>query len=234
MSKQKKVEDASWKESDKKAVNKEKRASTNEDKFLEDKKKKEELKQLAKQEEEELGKGAKGVKALKPVPITKYQAEQKKLQLIQETNRKAEEDKENTKLKDYMPPSDSEDEEEVKEKNWKVMWEEQETEMIEATGIDGAFGTMQENAKGEDKHPEKRMKAAWMAYCDERMPSLKTENPNLKRSQYLQMVSKEVVFFCLYKKLVEKKPVESDEQIIFFWGGCFGFLFLGGFLNLFF
>jgi hypothetical protein len=43
----------------------------------------------------------------------------------------------------------------------------------------------------EDKHPEKRMKAAFKAYESENLPRLKNENPTLKLSQLKQMVFKD-------------------------------------------
>ena len=43
----------------------------------------------------------------------------------------------------------------------------------------------------EDKHPEKRMKAAFKNYESENLPRLKHENPTLKLSQLKQMVFKE-------------------------------------------
>jgi len=42
-----------------------------------------------------------------------------------------------------------------------------------------------------DKHPEKRLKAAWEAFEAERLPILKAENPNLRLSQLRQMIRKE-------------------------------------------
>lgn len=41
-----------------------------------------------------------------------------------------------------------------------------------------------------DKHPEKRMKAAFKAYEDEQLPIMKSEYPSLKLSQLRQMIFK--------------------------------------------
>jgi hypothetical protein len=35
------------------------------------------------------------------------------------------------------------------------------------------------------KHPEKKVKAAYMRYVDEQLPIIKQENPSLKRTQLL-------------------------------------------------
>ena len=42
-----------------------------------------------------------------------------------------------------------------------------------------------------DKHPEKRMKAAYEEFESVRLPQLKAENPNLRLSQLKQMLRKE-------------------------------------------
>ncbi len=42
-----------------------------------------------------------------------------------------------------------------------------------------------------EKHPEKRMKAAFEAFEKERLPQLKQDNPNLRLSQLKQMMRKE-------------------------------------------
>lgn len=42
----------------------------------------------------------------------------------------------------------------------------------------------------EDRHPEKRMKAAYKAYEDAQLPQIKAENPSLKLSQLKQIIFK--------------------------------------------
>ncbi|XP_055615777.1 coiled-coil domain-containing protein 124 [Toxorhynchites rutilus septentrionalis] len=44
---------------------------------------------------------------------------------------------------------------------------------------------------GEDRHPEKRMKAAFKAYEEEQLPILKQEYPSMKLSQLKQMIFKD-------------------------------------------
>lgn len=44
----------------------------------------------------------------------------------------------------------------------------------------------------EEKHPEKRFKAAYEAYCAKRDIEIRVEYPKLKRTQRLQMMYKEV------------------------------------------
>lgn len=42
-----------------------------------------------------------------------------------------------------------------------------------------------------DKHPEKRLKAAYAAFEENRLKQLKDENPSLRLSQLKQMIFKE-------------------------------------------
>jgi len=49
-----------------------------------------------------------------------------------------------------------------------------------------------EEEKGNDRHPEKRMKAAFAAWEEERLKELKQEFPTLKMSQLKDKLWKEV------------------------------------------
>lgn len=42
-----------------------------------------------------------------------------------------------------------------------------------------------------DRHPEKRMKAAYAEFEESRLPSVKQENPNMRLSQLKQILKKE-------------------------------------------
>jgi len=42
-----------------------------------------------------------------------------------------------------------------------------------------------------EKHPEKRMKAAFLKFEEENLPILKQENPNMRLSQLKQMLKKD-------------------------------------------
>lgn len=48
-----------------------------------------------------------------------------------------------------------------------------------------------DSALEEDRHPEKRMKAAYRAFEEAQLPRLKADNPNLKLSQLKQILFKE-------------------------------------------
>ncbi|KAF7458360.1 Coiled-coil domain-containing protein [Cryptosporidium felis] len=64
-------------------------------------------------------------------------------------------------------------------------------EYISASTLDDALSALTvEDTSNRDMHPEKRQKAAWLAYVDSNLPILKSENPTLKRSQLLQILQK--------------------------------------------
>mmetsp|Transcript_36189 Transcript_36189/g.71158 ORF Transcript_36189/g.71158 Transcript_36189/m.71158 type:complete len:213 (-) Transcript_36189:104-742(-) len=58
-------------------------------------------------------------------------------------------------------------------------------------GAEQAIAALSVGGDEEDKHPEKRMKAAYKAYAEVNMPILKEDNPGLKLSQYKDMLFKQ-------------------------------------------
>ena len=87
--------------------------------------------------------------------------------------------------------------------------------IIEATGIDNVLQEMK--LEDYDKHPEKRMRQAWNDFFEKRLPNYKEEYPNLKRSQYIDMIQKEFktspqnpVYLANIQKI--KKNQEEDDQ----------------------
>jgi hypothetical protein len=60
-----------------------------------------------------------------------------------------------------------------------------------------------------DKHPEKRMKAAFKRFEEERLPELKEEYPTLKHSQLQEKLFKEVC--CFYPNILAVVEEESFE-----------------------
>jgi hypothetical protein len=59
-----------------------------------------------------------------------------------------------------------------------------------AQNIDDAIKVLKVDDIDDDKHPEKRMKAAFKAYEDAQLPVLKSANPSLKLSQLRQLCFK--------------------------------------------
>jgi hypothetical protein len=61
--------------------------------------------------------------------------------------------------------------------------------IIEASGVEDALEELA--MEDYDKHPEKRMRQAWQLYFEKQLPLFKIAYPNLKRSQYINLISKE-------------------------------------------
>ncbi|KAL7506015.1 hypothetical protein ACHAXN_003380 [Cyclotella atomus] len=71
-------------------------------------------------------------------------------------------------------------------------------EDIQASGLDSALSKLSVGTgAGDDRHPEKRMKAAYKAFEEKVMPEMKEQYPSLKRQQYLDKI------FALWKKSPE-------------------------------
>nr|SVE92772.1 EOG090X0J63 [Megafenestra aurita] len=62
-----------------------------------------------------------------------------------------------------------------------------------ASSVDEAIKVLRINDNGADieRHPEKRMKAAYTAFEEKNLPRLREENPNMRLSQVKQMLHKE-------------------------------------------
>ncbi|XP_013924688.1 PREDICTED: coiled-coil domain-containing protein 124 [Thamnophis sirtalis] len=61
---------------------------------------------------------------------------------------------------------------------------------VEARTIEEAIAVLSV-AEDPDRHPERRMKAAFSAFEEETLPRLKQENPNMRLSQLKQLLKKE-------------------------------------------
>lgn len=66
-----------------------------------------------------------------------------------------------------------------------------EVDGLEARSITEAISILSTKDDVEDKHPERRMKAAYAAFEAANLPRLKEENPSLRLSQLKQMLHKE-------------------------------------------
>jgi hypothetical protein len=60
-----------------------------------------------------------------------------------------------------------------------------------ASGVDQALELLGADESKLDRHPERRMKSAYLAYEQRMMPILKQENPSLRLSQLNQLLQKE-------------------------------------------
>jgi len=61
----------------------------------------------------------------------------------------------------------------------------------EARTVDEALNMLNPTQKFLDKHPEKRLKAAYTAFETENLPRLRAENPSMRLSQVKQLMNKE-------------------------------------------
>jgi len=66
-----------------------------------------------------------------------------------------------------------------------------EVEGIEARNVDDAIAALSINPQELDRHPERRMKAAYQAFEDANLPRLKAENSNMRLSQLKQLLKKD-------------------------------------------
>lgn len=62
---------------------------------------------------------------------------------------------------------------------------------VEARSVEDAIAVLSVGPEDLDRHPERRMKAAFTAYEEAHMPRLKMENPNMRLSQLKQLLKKE-------------------------------------------
>ena len=51
--------------------------------------------------------------------------------------------------------------------------------------------TQNASSSAVDLHPEKRVRAAYLAYEERRLPTVKADNPNLRLSQLKQIIKKD-------------------------------------------
>ncbi|CAH8522242.1 unnamed protein product [Schistosoma guineensis] len=66
-----------------------------------------------------------------------------------------------------------------------------EKDGLEARTVEEAITILSFNGEGDgDRHPEKRLKAAYQAFEERLMPQLKAENPNMRHSQLKQLIFK--------------------------------------------
>nr|XP_009933024.1 PREDICTED: coiled-coil domain-containing protein 124 [Opisthocomus hoazin] len=171
---QQELEDAYWKDEDKHVMRKEQRKEEREKRRLEQLERKKELQRLLEEEDSKL-KG-KSPKQVTPGKVTRAQ--------IEETIKKDQQQKENAetveKEKTHLEVPLEEN------INRRVL----EEGSVEARTIEDAIAVLGV-ASDPDRHPERRMKAAFTAFEEVNLPRLKQENPNMRLSQLKQLLKKE-------------------------------------------
>lgn len=168
--KQKELEDAYWKDEDKHVMRKEQRKEEKEKRRLEQLERKKETQRLLEEEDSRL----KGGKAPR-VASTKVTRSQ-----IEDTLRREQRAEPVEKVKSHL--------ELPLEEN--LNRRAQEEGSLEARTVEDAIAVLSV-AEYADRHPERRMRAAFTAFEEVQLPRLKQENPNMRLSQLKQLLKKE-------------------------------------------
>ncbi|NXY18941.1 CC124 protein, partial [Atrichornis clamosus] len=172
---QQELEDAFWKDEDKHVMRKEQRKEEREKRRLEQLERKKELQRLLEEEDSKL-KGKSPKQGVTPGKVTRAQ--------IEENIRKDQQQKENT---DTVEKEKTHLEVPLEENlNRRVL----EEGSVEARTIEDAIAVLSVS-NDSDRHPERRMRAAFTAFEELHLPRLKQENPNMRLSQLKQLLKKE-------------------------------------------
>lgn len=169
--KKKEEEDAYWADDDKHATRKLQRKEDKEKKREEQLAKKKELQKMVEDEMDSI----KTTKLKTQAKVTRAQIAAEQERQRQETETAAE--KEASLVHDEVPL----------EENVNRLVPEGD----EARNVEDAITMLSMKEPDADRHPEKRMKAAYQKFEDENLPILKQENPNMRLSQLKQMLKKD-------------------------------------------
>ncbi|XP_025052171.1 coiled-coil domain-containing protein 124 [Alligator sinensis] len=170
---QQELEDAFWKDEDKHVMRKEQRKQERGRLAGEQLERKKELQRLLEEEDSKL-KG-KAPKQAAPAKVTRAQ--------IEETLRKDQQQEDGDAVEKQKSHLETPLEENI---NRQVV----EEGTVEARTIEDAIAVLSV-ASDLDRHPERRMKAAFTAFEEVNLPRLKQENPNMRLSQLKQLLKKE-------------------------------------------
>uniref|UniRef100_A0A3B4TWF3 Coiled-coil domain containing 124 n=2 Tax=Seriola dumerili TaxID=41447 RepID=A0A3B4TWF3_SERDU len=174
--KKKEEEDALWQETDKHVLKKEQRKDDKEKRRVELLERKKENQRLLDEENSRI-KGKSQKEAGAGGKVTRAQ--------IEETLQNEQQLQEQQELK----PKDKSHLETPLEENVNRVFPEEGT--VEARTVEDAIAVLSTGPEDLDRHPERRMKAAFLAYEEVNMPRLKKENPNMRLSQLKQQLKKE-------------------------------------------
>ncbi|KAM8962248.1 coiled-coil domain-containing protein 124 [Pelodytes ibericus] len=164
-------EDAYWQDDDKHVMRKEQRKEEKEKRRLEQLERKKEIQRML--DEEDAKVKGKPLKPVEPSKVTRAQIEET---LRKEGEQKAPVETPKTHLDMHLEEN----------LNRRVLEEGE----VEARTVEDAIAVLS-ISKELDRHPERRMKAAFTAYEEINLPRLKQENPNMRLSQLKQLLKKE-------------------------------------------
>jgi len=175
--KEKQKEDELWQDDDKNLQKKLQRKEERDKKKQELQERKQTAKALLEKEAEELhGKGGGGAQKMTQAEIAAHQENLRLERLKMEEKARMEASK--------IVVQDTGDKIEENVNRLEIEGEHART-------VEEALHVLGDSEDPVDKHPEKRVKAAYTAFEERRMPELKAENPNLRLSQLRQMLKKE-------------------------------------------
>ncbi|CAL9695445.1 unnamed protein product [Knipowitschia caucasica] len=174
--KKKAEEDALWQETDKHVLKKGQRKDDKEKKRLELLERKKENQRLLDEEAARI-KGRSTNEDVTVGKVTRAQIEQTLQNEQQQQQQQQDQPKEKTHLETPL-------EENVN----RIIAEEGS---VEARSIEDAIAALSTGGEDLDRHPERRVKAAFAAFEEVHMPRLKKENPNMRLSQLKQQLKKE-------------------------------------------
>ena len=146
-----------------------------------------EAKRLAEQEEAAMS--SYGKKPAKVAPVAKVTAAER-ARMKEKEAKQQEEEIEKKRLQTRREQSESEHAKVLEKKNMNRADLE-----VDASGIDNVVAALEStmmspDAGDDDAHPERRRKAAYMAYEERMLQELKEEKPGLKIQQYKDMIFK--------------------------------------------
>ncbi|XP_007533231.1 coiled-coil domain-containing protein 124 [Erinaceus europaeus] len=172
--KQKELEDAYWRDEDKHVMRREQRKEEKEKRRLEQLERRKEAQRLLEEEDSRL-KGGKAPRAA-PAKVTRAQIEETLRR--DPVHREAPEPAEKAKSHLEVPLEEN--------LNRRVG----EEGSVEARTIEDAIAVLSV-AEEADRHPERRMRAAFTAFEEAQLPRLRQEHPNMRLSQLKQLLKKE-------------------------------------------
>ncbi|XP_007897047.1 coiled-coil domain-containing protein 124 [Callorhinchus milii] len=172
---QQELEDAYWKDDDKHVARKEHRKVEKEKRRVEQLERKKEIQKLLEEEDSTLK--ARVGKPAPPAKVTRAQ--------IEETIKKENGVKQTLELK--APRQQSHLEVPLEENINHILAEEG---AVDARSIEDAIAILS-TAENVDRHPERRMKAAYEAFEEANMECMKRDNPNMRLSQLKHLLKKE-------------------------------------------
>jgi len=180
--KEKAIEDAKWEDNDKHILAKEARRKAEEEKRLKAIQRRNEKKELEEKERNELTKqyGDKG-----QLKLTKFEIERERERELAAIRR----EEERKKKEELEIPLEENINQVIRNQNLKQMEDgEEDSTIVDARSVEEALDQINSEV---DRNPEKRMRAAFVAYEAINLTIIREQNPSLKLSQAKELLWKQ-------------------------------------------